>query len=191
MSQKKLSLQEQLLKAGLVTEAQARTAKSDKYKANQRGRNANAAVANETKELAQKAQAEQTARDKELNRLKQEQEAQKQAAAQVRQLIVQHRLQIDDDAVDRYDDSFAYHFIDQGKIKKLFVPEDIRQLIADGRLAVVRLGRRYEIVKVDIADKIKARAPDCVVVHNQSPGATSVDGNGPYADYQIPDDLIW
>lgn len=191
MSQKKLSLQEQLLQAGLVTVSQAKTVKSEKYKQNQLKRNHKVQIVDEAKEQALKAQAEQLERDRELNRLKQRQEEQKQIAAQVKQLIIQHRIEIDENAIDEYDDSFAYHFIDKGKVKKLFVPKDIREQIACGRLAIVKLGQRYEVVKAEIANKIKDRDPGIVIALNESPNAPFADKNDPYADYQIPDDLMW
>jgi len=191
MSQKKLSLQEQLLKAGLITESQAKTAKTEKYRQNQLIRNHKVQLVDEAKEQALKAQAEQLGKDKELNKLKQQQEEQKQIAAQVRQLVIQHRIPIDENAIDEYDDSFAYHFIDKGKVKKLFVPKNIREQIAGGQLAIVKLGQRYEVVKAEIANKIKARNSGSVVVLTESSNAPPADKNDPYADYQIPDDLMW
>ncbi|MGR8979823.1 MAG: DUF2058 domain-containing protein [Gammaproteobacteria bacterium] len=191
MSQKKLSLQEQLLKAGLVSVSQAKTAKSEKYKQNQLKRNPKVQIVDEAKELALKAQADQIEKDRQLNKLKQQQEQQKQIAAQVRQLVMQHRIQIDENAIDQYDDSFSYHFIDNGKVKKLFVPQDIREQIAGGRLAIVKLGQRYEVVKTEIAIKIKARDPGFVVMLNESTDTPSGDNDDPYSAYQIPDDLMW
>jgi len=190
MSQKKLSLQDQLLKAGLVSSAQAKTVKTEKHKQSQLQRNNKVQQADEAKALALKAQAEKLERDKELNKLKQQQEEQKQIAAQVRQLIEQHRIKIDENAVDLYDDSHAYHFTDSNKVKKLFVPQALREQIASGRLAIVKLGKRYELVTADIAEKIKARNAASVIVLNE-PDSSRVEQNDAYAGYEIPDDLMW
>ena len=191
MSQKKLSLQEQLLKSGLVTTAQARTAKSEKHKQVQQQRHNNVQVADEAKRMMQQALAEKAERDKELNRLKQEQEERKQIAAQVRQLIENHRIAIDENAIEEFDDSHAYHFTDQNKVKKLFVPKATRDQISDGKLAIVRLRRRYEVVPVDIAGKIRERDPSSVVVWNDASTASVENSDDPYAQFQIPDDLVW
>ena len=67
MSKQKLSLQDQLLKSGLVSTAQAKTAKSDKRKQTQQQRKNNITVVEEAKGLVQKAQAEKAERDRELN----------------------------------------------------------------------------------------------------------------------------
>lgn len=190
MSQKKLSLQDQLLKAGLVTAAKAKSAKTEKHKQNQLQRNNNVQKTDEAKESALKAQADKLERDRELNKLKQQQEEQKQTAAQVRQIIEQHRIKIDEDAVDQYDDSQAYHFNDGNRVKKLYVPQLMREQIASGRLAIVKLGRRYEVVNAEIAGKIKIRNAASVIVLNE-PEINRVEQNDPYAGYQIPDDLMW
>ncbi|MDP3333593.1 MAG: DUF2058 family protein, partial [Methylococcaceae bacterium] len=55
MSKQKLSLQEQLLKSGLVSAAQAKTAKTNKNKQVQQQRKNNVVVNDDAKELAQKA----------------------------------------------------------------------------------------------------------------------------------------
>lgn len=191
MSQKKLSLQEQLLKSGLVTAAQARTAKSDKHKQVQQQRHNNVQVVDEAKRMMQQALAEKAERDKELNRLKQEQEERKQIAAQVRQLIEAHRLAIDESAIEEYDDSQAYHFTDQNKVKKLFVPKEMRDRISDGKLAIVRQRKRYDIVPVEIAGKIRERDPSCIIVWNDASPVPVENSDDPYAQYQIPDDLVW
>jgi uncharacterized protein YaiL (DUF2058 family) len=191
MSQKKLSLQEQLLKSGLATTAQVRSARSEKHKQTQQQRHNNVQVADEAKRMVQKALAEQAERDKELNRLKQEQEEKKQLAAQIRQLIENHRIAIDENAIEEYDDSQAYHFTDQNKVKKLFVPKAMREQISTGKLAIVRLRKRYEVVPVEIAGKIRERDPSCVIVWNDASAAPVESSDDPYVKYQIPDDLVW
>ncbi|HSN24327.1 MAG TPA: DUF2058 domain-containing protein [Methylomicrobium sp.] len=191
MSQKKLSLQEQLLKSGLVTTAQARTVKSEKHKQVQQQRHNNVQVVDEAKRLMQQALAEKAERDKELNKLKQQQEERKQIAAQVRQLIENNRIAIDESEIEEYDDSQAYHFTDQNKVKKLFVPKAMRDQISNGTLAIVRLRKRYELVPVDIAQKIRERDPVCVIVWNDVSASSIQNNDDPYAQYQIPDDLIW
>ena len=87
MSKQKLSLQEQLLKSGLVSSARAKSVKSDKLKQTQQLRKNNVIVVDEAKELAKKAQTEKADRDRELNQLRTQQEEQKHLIAQVKQLI--------------------------------------------------------------------------------------------------------
>lgn len=183
MSKQKLSLQEQLLKSGLVTDAQARSINSDKLKQTRQQRNNNSASVDEAKALALKAQAEKMERDRELNQLRQQQEEQKQIAAQIKQLIESNRQTRDEDGL-------AYKFIDNNKIKTLYVSETMREQIASGRLAIVKLDRHYEVVSAEIAEKIKSRNAASVIVHNNTAPAAD-NKEDLYAAYQVPDDLIW
>jgi uncharacterized protein YaiL (DUF2058 family) len=184
MSKQKLSLQDQLLKSGLVSTAQAKSAKSDKRKQMQQQRNCNATVVGEFKESALKAQAEKVERDRELNQIKQQQEEQKQLLAQVKQLIELNRQFKDADGL-------AYHFSDNNRIKTLYVSETMREQIIRGSLAIVKLGEDYEVVSAEVAKKISLRNAASVIVHND-PTTNVVDNtDDPYSAYQIPDDLIW
>ena len=183
MSKQKLSLQEQLLKSGLVSSAQAKSAKSDKHKQTQQQRKNNVTVVDEAKELVKKAQAEKAERDRELNQLIKQQEEQKHLIAQVKQLIEINKLPKDADGL-------AFHFNDNNKIKTLYVSETMREQIIRGRMAIVKLGESYEVVSAEVAKKISLRDAASVIVHNET-CASVVDKDDPYADYQIPDDLMW
>jgi uncharacterized protein len=184
MSKQKLSLQDQLLKSGLVSSAQAKSAKSDKHKQTQQQRKNNVTVVDEAKELVKKAQAEKAERDRELNQLIKQQEEQKHLIAQVKQLIELNKQPKDADGL-------AYHFNDNNKIKTLYVSEAMREQIIRGRLAIVKLGDDYEVVSSEVAKKISLRDAASVVLLNE-PIAGAVDNkDDPYAGYQIPDDLMW
>ena len=58
-----------------------------------------------------------------------------------------------------------------------------------GRLVIVCQGESVELVPRVIADKIAERDPSLVVRVNKS--SSEIDADDPYADYKIPDDLMW
>jgi uncharacterized protein YaiL (DUF2058 family) len=184
MSKQKLSLQEQLLKSGLVSSAHAKSAKSDKYKQTQQQRQNNVTVVDEAKELVKKAQAEKAERDRELNQIRKQEEEKKHLIAQVKQLIELNRQPKDADGL-------AFHFNDNNKVKTLYVSETMRDQIIRGRLAVVKLGESYEVVSAEVAKKISLRDAVSVIVLNEICASTVDNKDDPYADYQIPDDLMW
>jgi uncharacterized protein YaiL (DUF2058 family) len=64
--------------------------------------------------------------------------------------------------------------------------------LALGRLVLVRQDAGYELVPLEVAEKVLARRPELVLVLNrrQEGGAAAVEDD-PYADYQVPDDLMW
>jgi uncharacterized protein YaiL (DUF2058 family) len=183
MGKQKLSLQEQLLKSGLVSSAQAKTVKSNKHKQEQLHRKNNVVVEDQAKELAQKARAEQLARDIELNQQRQQQEHKKQLLAQVKQLIEQNKLPRDEDGI-------AYRFNDDNKVKTLYIAETMRAQLINGKLAIVKSGKSYEVVSAEVAKKISERDTDSVLVHNDS--VTTIEQpDDPYSGYAVPDDLMW
>jgi len=179
----KLSLQEQLLKSGLVSTAQARTIKADKRKQTQQQRKNKVDVVDEARDLAQKAQTEKAERDRELNQLRQQQDEQKQLAAQIKQLIDLNRLPTDPEGQ-------AYNFTDNNKVKRLYVSEVMRDQIAEGRLAIVKQGANYDVVPAETAKKIQQRDAACVIIFNEADKTVDA-ADDPYAAYQVPDDLIW
>ncbi|HEB28577.1 MAG TPA: DUF2058 domain-containing protein [Porticoccus sp.] len=138
---------------------------------------------NETKELAKKALAEKTARDREINRQREAEAELKAIAAQIRQLIEVNRI-------DRQGGETAYQFTDGTKIKKIYVSPLLHNQLSKGLIAVVRLNDQYELVPTMVADKISQRDENIVLVQNQA-SKGEIDEDDYYADYKIPDDLMW
>jgi uncharacterized protein YaiL (DUF2058 family) len=64
--------------------------------------------------------------------------------------------------------------------------------LANGKLAIVKLGESYELVPGPVAEKVGQRDPGAVILRNQV-SATAIEDaeDDPYADYKIPDDLMW
>ena len=179
----KLSLQEQLLKAGLVSEAKAKTVKTEKRKQEKLKQKNNVEEVDLAKLFAERAKAEQLEKDRLLNLQKAQELEKKAIAAQIKQLIEEHKLPQDPDGV-------AYNFTDRNLVKKLYVSETMRDSLIRGRVAIVKFEKKYEIVNAEAAEKIRAREAACVLVFNQTTSSpTEVDD--PYAAFQIPDDLMW
>ena len=176
------AFQDQLLKAGLVDDKKLKKVKKDSYKkTKQQGKNS--VVVDENKQLAKKAMAEKAERDRELNLQKKAEADKKAAVAQIRQLITMNAQSKDDGDV-------VYNFSDAGVVKKLYVSEQTQRMIVNGRLAIVKLDAAYELVPVAVADKIAQRDDSYLVVRNDHQEQVE-DEDDPYADYKIPDDLMW
>ena len=176
------SLQEQLLKAGMVDAKKAKEIKKEKRKQAKQVPKGQTAV-NEAREQAERARAEKAERDREMNRQQQAAAEQKAIAAQIRQLVQMNRI-------DRAGGETAYQFADASKIKKIYVTSLQLEQLSRGLVALAKVDDSYELVPAAVADKIKQRDETVVLVQN-TPGAEEVDEDDPYADYQIPDDLMW
>jgi len=179
---KNQSLQDQLLKAGLVNDAKAKQVRADKRKQIKKQRKNKVEVVDEVKQLALEAKAQQVEKDKQLNEQRNQEAEKKQIAGQVAQLIELNKLPNDDNGV-------AYHFSDQTKVKTIYVSEDIRNKIVAGKLAIVKSETAYEVVEVEIAEKIKQRCEQAVIVLFTEKDKMIEDNE--YRGYEIPDDLMW
>ncbi|WP_066963848.1 DUF2058 domain-containing protein [Microbulbifer sp. Q7] len=179
------SLQDQLLKAGLVDNKQAKKISKEKRKQNKVAKKSGEAQVDEAKQAAEAARAAKIARDRELNAQREAAAQQKAIAAQIKQMI-QHNKQ-PKGANGR--DDVAYHFTFEKKVKKIYVSAAVQEHLTAGRLLIVGEGEEFELVPRVIADKIAERNPAMVVQPPQQ--STPQDEDDPYAGYEIPDDLMW
>ncbi|HEX7764525.1 MAG TPA: DUF2058 domain-containing protein [Cellvibrio sp.] len=179
------SLQDQLLKAGLIDAKKAKQANKEKRKETNVARRSSEEVVDEVKQSAEQARVEKIERDRELNRQRDLELQQKAIAAQIKQLIENHRQ-----PKGAGNGDVEYNFTDGKLIKKMRVSPLVLEQIARGLLAVVKLGEGYELVPRIVADKIAQRDEKFVVVANTKQD-NKVDEDDPYKDYVIPDDLMW
>lgn len=182
------SLQDELLKAGLVDKTQVDRARKQQHQ--QRRKQAQAKPKKKDRRAkppvdpaVAQARAEKAARDRELNAQREEVRRQREVNAQVRQLVSRNRHA----RVER-DDDHPFHFENKGKVKRIFVDADTQAMITSGRLKIVNDNGQFELVPADIAEKIRARNPSLVIDLPEEETPTEDD---PYAAYKVPDDLMW
>lgn len=178
------SLQEQLLGAGLTNKAKAKTSKTNKRKQTQAVRKNKIVVVDETAEAMKRAKRKLIEKDKALNLQKQQFAEKKAIIAQIKQLV-------DSKKVPQDGEGEAYNFSDGATIKKIYVSTDVREQLVNGRLAIVKIEKRYEIVTAEVAEKIRQRDENCVLLLNERKDANSIEEDDAYAAYQVPDDLMW
>ena len=177
------SLQDQLLGMGLTDEKTAKKNKKQKAKQEKMQRKNQIQVTDETAIAAKQAREEKAQKDRELNAQRKAEAEKKAIVAQIKQLIQSNR-------VDRKDCEVAYNFTDGMAVKKINVNDEIQRLLGIGRLAIVKVDDRYDVVPFPVAEKIASRDDSFVVVLNEKT-AEAVDEDDPYAEFQIPDDLMW
>lgn len=177
----KLTLQEQMLKAGLVTSKKMakvqRTAKKSRVQARE---------AREAVEENKKAQLE---RDKQLSEQQKQAALAKEYKAQVKQLIEMNRITIAKGHI-------AFNFTDNNLIKNIDVDKTTQAQLISDRLAIARLAvdnngkYEYAIIPASVADKIAQRDAESIVL-NSALSQEAEDEDDPYADFKVPDDLMW
>jgi Uncharacterized protein conserved in bacteria len=154
-----------------------RTAKKSRVQA----REARAAV-----EENKKTQVE---RDKQLSEQQKQAVLTKEYKAQVKQLIEMNRITVAKGSID-------FNFTDNNLIKKIAVDKLTQTQLINGRLAIARLvtdssGKsEYAIIPAVVADKIAQRDAESIVL-NSVVSQDVQDEDDPYADFKVPDDLMW
>ena len=170
-----------MLKAGLVSSKKMakvqRTAKKSRVQARE---------AREAVEENKKAQIE---RDKQLSEQQKQATLSKEYKAQIKQLIEMNKI-----TITRGD--IGYNFTDNNLIKKVYVDKVTQSQLIKGSLAIARLTAEsgsvseYAIIPAVVADKIAQRDASYIVL-NCELSQEAKDEDDPYADFVIPDDLMW
>jgi len=176
------SLKDQLLNAGLVDKKKAKQLKQElrkEAKVRQKGQT----PLDDSKEQVKRNLLEKTERDRQLNKQQHEVVEKKAIKAQISQLIKMNRIK-------RERGDIAYQFTDGTRIKKIYVTEQLQKDLVNGRLAIAKLGNDFELLPSAAAEKIRQRDPQIIVLLNTYE-VMDVDEEDPYAEYQIPDDLMW
>ncbi|WP_370550417.1 DUF2058 domain-containing protein [Edwardsiella tarda] len=177
----KLTLQEQLLKAGLVT--------SKKIAKVQRTAKKSRVQAREAREAVEEKKQAQLERDKQLSEQQKQATLAKEIKAQVKQLIEMNRISLKKGDID-------FNFTDGNLIKKITLDKLTHSQLVNGRLAIARLAidsngaTEYAVIPASVADKIAQRDAESIVLHSALSQETQ-DEDDPYADFKVPDDLMW
>lgn len=176
------AFQDQLLKAGLVTKQQVKKAQSTSNKKKKQRSKKDKSI-DENKLKAQEAIKAKADHDKELNKRKEEQAKQKAISAEIDQLITTNCIKRSDEC------EIIYNFEHRKKVNRIYVNDDLKQQIIDGKLGIARIEGRYELVPKIIAEKIQQRNEKRIILFTYEEQIT--DENDPYAEFQVPDDLVW
>ncbi|WP_286266183.1 DUF2058 domain-containing protein [Thalassotalea atypica] len=181
------SLQDQLLKAGLTTKQKARQANTDRRKKNKQKRSGvdvGVSLQEQIKQDLAKQQAEKQAKDAQLEAQKQQALVEKEQYLRILQILEHHQIK-------NVNGENEYNYTFDNKVKKLYVDNVTQQALIKGRLALCGLDQTTYIVTSETADKIATLDEKVVLLKNDKVEEQSIDEDDPYAEFQIPDDLMW
>lgn len=175
----KNALQAQLLKAGLVDSKKAKKISKQTQHAKRTGDSESM----EAKKALAEAQAKKLEKDQKLNQEKQRILEEKMLKANIVQMIKQHQIADTNGDVN-------YQFVDNAKVKKIFVTQKLYDQIVAGHVVIARLEEGYALLPRPLADRIDAKMEGFMVVSNDTSEEVLTEDD-PYAAYVIPDDLMW
>jgi len=174
------SLKDQLLKAGLVKKADVKRAPKKKAPTPAK-KNRN--KASEATLRAQRAMLNKAKKDKALNERRRLEAEKKALQAQIKQLVDSAKL-------ERREGETPYNFTHKKKVKTIYVTAEQHAQLSKDQLAIVAVTKEsFELVPKKAAEQIAQRDSSFIVKVDHSKTVPNEDD--PYADYQIPDDLVW
>lgn len=179
------SLRDQLMKAGLATKQQALQAKTSNKKSKKQAAKSGEMTDQEKRRLdLERERLVQAEKDRELNRQLEEERQRKALDAQVRQLI-------ETNVLSRTGGEEEYKFVYENKIKKIYVTNEQLTKLERGLLALAVSGEDFLVIPAPVASKVAERKPEAIVMQNDKSSDLTDEEEDWYADYQIPDDLMW
>ena len=108
--------------------------------------------------------------------------------ANIIQMIKQYQIK-------EIDGEIGYQFIDESKIKKIYVNQQVYNAIVSGSLVVAKIitpqPTQYALIPQALAERIEAKMTGYIIGLQQQQQDQTTDEEDPYADYVIPDDLMW
>ncbi|MEA3404628.1 MAG: DUF2058 domain-containing protein [Pseudomonadota bacterium] len=180
------SLFDQLKKSGLVNEQQAKKAKREKYQQTKKskGKKGGQAVNNEAAELAAKAAQEKAEKDRQLNLERKQQQEKRALQAEVLQIIKTNQ-------VTNFKGDIAYNFADGEAVKTLYVNRKTQKSLIAETLRIARFNGGYALISIEAAEKVEQRDKDVLIPLVGEDDSISKEDQDYYAQFEIPDDLVW
>ena len=182
------SLFDQLKKSGLVDEKKARKVKQQQHQQNKKNRanktKKGQAVVSEAAQLAAKAAQEKAERDRLLNQQRQQEQAQRALQAEVKQIIESNQLK-------EFDGEVVYNFADEKSVKSLNVNSKTHRGLSSDKIRIARFNGGYALVDSEAAEKIEQRDNNVLIPIASADDSISQEDQDYYAQFEIPDDLVW
>ena len=117
------------------------------------------------------------------------------AERQATELRAQARQIIQDKKVPGLGES-EYRFTADGAVRSVLVNDDQRKKLASGALLIVRSGEQYALLPRAAGDKVRERDAGAIVLDHGAGADTAratptSEDDAYYAQFQVPDDLVW
>lgn len=176
------SLQEQLMAAGLSDKKKSKAINKEKRQTQKQAKGSK--QISESQQLAEQAIKDKAEKAKQHNLAIQREKDARALDAQIKQIVELNTIIAEKDDV-------TYNFVSESnKIKKLTIDQQRVDHLSAGKLAIIKLDEKYLMVPTAIAEKVQQRSDNYFIYIADNTEAV-IDEDDPYADYQIPDDLMW
>lgn len=182
------SLFDQLKKSGLVNEHKAKQIKKQKYQQSKQARQSKGQAAgeqlSEAAKLAEQTTQKNAEKARQLNLIRQQQQAERAKQAELKQVIESSRL-------NGTDGDKVFNFADDNKVKTLNVNAKTHQDLISGKIRIARFNDGYVLVADSAVEKIEQRDSTVLITSSNKDESMSDEDKAYYAKFEIPDDIMW
>ncbi len=155
-----LSLQEQLLKAGMVNEKQVKKAQHEQKIENKKKKKKGTSSEESAIARLQKQQSEQAKQSLKLNAERNLQAQLKADQAAVKQLIESNRIPLEEGDV-------PYHYVSAGgQIKRISLQQAVADKLSEGALGLALHNGDYVLLSAEAVQKVLLRDRDAILAYN-------------------------
>jgi uncharacterized protein len=178
------SLQDQLMKSGLINKQKAKQAQTDKRrKAKQKKKKGTVEISDVQVAINEQTE-QQKNQDLEKNRAMQVELDARSAHGKLIQMIAQH-------CEKNYQGEIDYHFTYAQKVKRIAINDETQRNLIAGRLAICVLNDDFYLINKEAAAKLTEIDESVLVALHEKVDINAIDEDDPYAEFAIPDDLTW
>ena len=178
------SLQDQLKNSGLVSKKKSQQLDAEKRK-KIKAQNKGQKIDNEISEKVKQAELQKKHDDQKRNQQQQLQVKQNEEKACINQIVDQAKIK-------DYDGDTAFNFQFNNKVKTLYLNKENYDALVAGSIGLCQIDNAIFILPNSTVNKINKINPIYVVLHQENLNTMPERApDDPYADYDIPDDLMW
>jgi uncharacterized protein YaiL (DUF2058 family) len=178
------SLQDQLMKLGLTNAQKVKQAKTEKSrKAKQKKKKGTVEVSDVQVSINQQ-KAQQYQKDLLKNKATQCDLEARSDHGKLLQMIAQH-------SEKDYQGEIDHHFIYDGKIKRIAVNDKTQKNLVNGQLAICVLNGKFYLINKEASEQLIKIDETVLVALHEKVDVSQVSEDDPYAEFSVPDDLIW
>lgn len=178
------SLQDQLMKSGLINKQKAKQAQTEKRrKAKQKKKKGKVEISDVQISINEQKE-QQKQQDLDSNKKTQEELDLRAAHGKLIQMIAQH-------CEKNYQGEIDYHFTYDNKVKRIAVNDNTQQGLTNGSLAICVLNEEFYLINKEAATKLSEIDASVLVSLHEKVTISASEEQDPYAEFAIPDDLMW
>ncbi|NPA72853.1 MAG: DUF2058 domain-containing protein [Gammaproteobacteria bacterium] len=180
------SLFDQLKQAGLVDEKKAKKAKKEKYQQTKqkKGKKGQKHVLNESAKQAEEAAQQKKKRDQQLNLERKQAQEKRALQAELKQII-------DSNIIKGFEGEVNYSFADGATVKNLHVNKKTHKGLVSGDIRLARFNGGVVLVPESVVERIHQRDAEVIIPLAGTDDSISQADQDYYAQFEIPDDLVW